>query len=528
MDFRGYLDLEATLSARLMRVWKKYAAQQYAEIARLVAAKDWDAAYEAANNLDLTDVVKGEMPFVQAVLKTTAVFGAKVAGDGKALAVGTLALSSTMDQVSDLFMRTVEWSVGDTIRASAVQSIALAREQEEKTQKSDTPRFLRPFTEFKASGDRALQLVSSLHTSRLSTWGFTAEAEFLNIAEYELTAVLDGRTSDFCRLINGKRFQVADARQSILQILSVQNPDDVKVLQPWPKQNKAALEAYAALSVQELTAQGLHIPPFHPFCRTMLVAAGKAPKLQKPVLQKPSDQSKEVLVSADDFKALGLTVSQDKVDHWNTYVKLNPVDALATLSGFSPKDVVAGELGKRFKTIVFDASGDISFRFRAAVGVKSSGKLTFNPFSGVLYQNRMDFLAAEKADAYAFIRRLELSKSALAQTMAASTLVTHVGFGQAVFYGQLGYLPTPEAWALIRKELLEDLQEALSGEFAALPKKQRSLILLCLGSSDEKAFRALTDLNTPFIEKLFDGVAFSGRLDIADPAVVAKHTKGAS
>lgn len=527
-DFRDYLDLESSLSARLMRVWKKYAASQYAEIAKLVKAKDWDAAYEIANAMDITDLVKTEAPFVQAVLKTTAVFGAKMAGDGKALAVGTLSLSNTMDQVTDNFLRSVEWSVGEAIRSAAVQSIAQAKEQEEKVKKAATPRFLREFVEFKASGDRALQLVSSLHTSRLSTWGFTAEAEFLNITEYELTAILDGRTSEFCRMIHGKRFQVADARSSILQILSVQDPADVKTLQPWPKQTKGAIEAYSTMSVEQLTAQGLHIPPFHPFCRTMLVAVGKAPKLVKPKIDKLPEGAKEVIATEDDFKVLGLTVSPEKVEHWNAYVKLSPVDVLAKLSGFTPKDVVSGELGKRFKTIVFDASGDISFRFRADVGTKSSGKLTFNPYSGILYQNRMDFLAADKVDAYRFVRQFELNKVALAQAMAATELVTQVGFGQAVFYGQAGYLPTPEAWSLIRKGLLEDIKDGLAEEFAALPKKERTLIMLCLGSNDQRAFRALTDVDTPFITTLLDGVAFSGHLDITDGAVVAKHLKGMS
>jgi hypothetical protein len=86
---------------------------------------------------------------------------------------------------------------------------------------------------------------------------------------------MDGRTSEFCQMINGKTFLVEDARSTIVQVLNLDNPDDAKHITPWPSQSKASLANLSKLSAQELTNLNLHVPPFHPGCRTLCVVVGK-------------------------------------------------------------------------------------------------------------------------------------------------------------------------------------------------------------------------------------------------------------
>ena len=194
-----------------------------------------------------------------------------------------------------------------------MQSIAKVQEELKTVEKAEKPRYVREFVNFTVEGDKIMQLISSLHTSRLAVWGFAAEADLLGLTTYKLSAVLDGRTSAFCRAINGKVFKVDDARKSINEILSVQNPDDVKSLQPWPKQDKASMEKYAEMTPEELTAAGLHIPPFHPGCRTMLVRVGKAPRTEKPSVPKEREKLPKVVSTKETFEELGLTVTDSVV-----------------------------------------------------------------------------------------------------------------------------------------------------------------------------------------------------------------------
>ena len=76
--------------------------------------------------------------------------------------------------------------------------------------------------------------------------------------------------------MDGKVFQVADARRKVIEVLNVQNPEDLKVVQPWPKQTKRALAEFQQMTPQELTEQGLHIPPYHPHCRTICRVIGSS------------------------------------------------------------------------------------------------------------------------------------------------------------------------------------------------------------------------------------------------------------
>lgn len=126
-------------------------------------------------------------------------------------------------------------------------------------------RVLHPFSSFMDSAGKSyFNIASSLHTSRVSAYGFTAEAKALGLTEYQLSEQLDKRTCPVCQLMHGKKFKVDDARKLLQVVTRAVDPDDLKALQPWPKQDAKNLEAMAAMSADELVAKGWHTPPFHP------------------------------------------------------------------------------------------------------------------------------------------------------------------------------------------------------------------------------------------------------------------------
>jgi DNA topoisomerase IB len=143
---------------------------------------------------------------------------------------------------------------------------------------------LMPFVSFKNMMRdhtmNAMQLTASLHTSRLSSYGFVAEARALGVEEYAISEQLDSRICPICKIMHGKRFKVASAKSALSDIFSVQTQDDLRSLQPWPKQSKREVAKFAAMSNDELVARNWHIPPFHPRCRGLLVHVGKVPRIE--------------------------------------------------------------------------------------------------------------------------------------------------------------------------------------------------------------------------------------------------------
>lgn len=144
-------------------------------------------------------------------------------------------------------------------------------------------RFVNPFVSFRERAEsqaaNTLQLVATLHASRLSAYGFTAEADVLNVSEYEISAQLDNRVCPICEYMDGKVFRVADARASLNEILREKNPEALETLQPWPDQSKDGVEYFQSLSDEELVDKNWHIPPFHPGCRCLLVHVDTVPSV---------------------------------------------------------------------------------------------------------------------------------------------------------------------------------------------------------------------------------------------------------
>lgn len=123
------------------------------------------------------------------------------------------------------------------------------------------------------------------------------------IQRYQCMAVLDNRTTDFCRYVDGKTFVVNDSLASYDQVAESEHYDSVKDYQPWVQRRKnedgswrlfvtqrdgteitvATVERSemgkssrigsfrGGLGADDLTALGLGQPPYHALCRTIAV-----------------------------------------------------------------------------------------------------------------------------------------------------------------------------------------------------------------------------------------------------------------
>lgn len=352
-----------------------------------------------------------------------------------------------------------------------------------------TGRFVTPHVRFDNTGDEKLQLIASLNASRLATWGFTAEAEVRGVQEYTLKAVLDGRTSAFCQMVHGTTFRVSDARKKILEVLNVQNPDDLRAVQPWPRQTKANLEELKSLTPEQLVGRGLHIPPFHPGCRTICVAAGDT---QYDVVPLQSDPAKQ-MITQQTLKELGIDASEEEVSKWNAILGLSPVDVLTKLTGKSPKELLSGVMGK--KAIQFEQNGGIAFSLKGMdKSVKYAVGATIDPFTGVMYLTEGDFLVGQPGDEAAFLTSLLHGLIETGQASLAKTLVLKLD-GNVIPYVKMGFLPTKPMWDQTRVWLLEQVESGdLSHVYHQLTDEQKLLLQHLLHDTNEQSFGVLADL----------------------------------
>jgi hypothetical protein len=488
MDLRPILKVESALATRLGRTWHPIAQKAFATVQTAIATRDWGAAEAAANALDLEEVAAKNREFIKYYLLAAGLFGGRVARFGKDPAIASGSYESLLSRVADQFALGVENNIGTQLRGELLQLIANA--QQVKKADAAPERFVKPFVSFKETGNKALQLLSALHTSRLAVWGFTAEADVRGTDTYRLTAVLDGRTSPFCDYIDGTEFEVPTAKDRINTILSAQNPDDLKVLAPWPDQSKAGMAEIRSYTTDELVDMGYDVPPFHPWCRTLCVCVDR---VYDGEVDLPDDEAAAPQAQTKDaFTAVGAPVSDDDLEQWNQQIGLPPAQVLAAMAGISAAEVIQGSLGKQ-KFFSFGPDGELKMSIEGALAAPDSSeelKQVYDPFSGRLSGSWMEFNAEDRAAADwiggSYDRMIDL-----AQKMGGSEFVidTH---GQYSTYAHalMGFVPaTISDW----EGLQQQIEQELEGQWPDDPEQVDQLKSI-LNNSDPRAIWALAAL----------------------------------
>lgn len=121
-----------------------------------------------------------------------------------------------------------------------------------------------------------VSISANLTISRVITYGFLIEASANGIVEFEVSEILDERTCPVCELMNGQNFAVERALARTAEIITVTDPAELRSKAPWPKQDAASLEELRALDSEDLQTMGFDTPPYHPFCRGIVVEVGRS------------------------------------------------------------------------------------------------------------------------------------------------------------------------------------------------------------------------------------------------------------
>ena len=102
--------------------------------------------------------------------------------------------------------------------------------------------------------------------NRTRQFGLIQSWQDVGVTELEILAVMDERTSDICRELNGNIIPVSRCAGQRDQLMAAENPEDVKTIAPWP-----TLESIQNVGTNNIMNQGVVTPPYHFNCRTTLV-----------------------------------------------------------------------------------------------------------------------------------------------------------------------------------------------------------------------------------------------------------------
>lgn len=486
-DFRDYLDLEQMLTNALSRSWAVIANKKFSEVRALLAANDFESAAAAVSTLDLSPVGESNSGMIYTVLAGCVDHGASVVS-GERTRTNSTDFPLQVKNSATQLMVAMEAGATAYLQRKLLQLIAQTKSQHEQglVQKADP---VRDFVSFRQDGDDYLQMVSALHSSRLSGWGFLAEAEASSITTYKLNAMLDKRTSMFCRFCHGKVFQVSDARPLLDAAMLTDNPEDLKTIQPWPNQSKDSMEQYKQMSADELVKNKLHVPPFHPGCRTMMVKLSTTIRTPK-VVGRPKELP-EYTSTVEDFTNLKIKINEGGVNVWNDYLKINPSQSLTLLTGKPMAEALAAVAPK---TISVSAKGNVKWAL-------PNMTLVFDP---LVSQFRVSKIVGGVAPALA-------STKALASSVGAASIAVRVKGMDAVEYLALGYKPASAEWQDLRLKLAE----SLAGKLDDLTDQAVGLIL---SSTDPSGMLKLYGIATDseVVRRALSGVQFTAVLVLDD------------
>lgn len=269
---QAFIQVESAISKTLVKDYVKKQNQYNARVAKKLAKNDFDGAMEAATKSNLNGVYWNNRKRLKLLSIASMRFGQTRLADPS-----ELLYAADEDENIKRSLNLLQQSVKGTekfIEKSAMLNIEKLAVKSKAT-KADKVREFVSFMDDTAGavGQNHLQLVSSLHNSRLAQYGFTVEANIRSIQFYAINAVLDGRTSDICRYMHGKVFPVEYAYEQSISLLSTEDPEQLKFLAPWAT-NKGDFEKMQEMNTSELMNAGWALPPFHPHCRTYIDEAG--------------------------------------------------------------------------------------------------------------------------------------------------------------------------------------------------------------------------------------------------------------
>lgn len=117
--------------------------------------------------------------------------------------------------------------------------------------------------------DQRISTVAELQTTRLSAAGGLQSLSAQGAVFYRWSAVLLD-SCPICTALDGQTFLVQPSLEQITGALQSESDDEIRERQPFPPQNRTAIEEFLGMTSADIQAAGYAVPPAHPFCRCLV------------------------------------------------------------------------------------------------------------------------------------------------------------------------------------------------------------------------------------------------------------------
>lgn len=310
------------MSDRLVGAWEAEAAKRTKYIVNAILREDWNTVYAEISKIDVSVVMKGQIKYLGYLSVAALLYGAgNLAGSAKASKLNEegetiKAVKSRAEKLFMIYLTEGNKAIHQQLQRSMVKVQDILDEGKNSVLKAETASPKKRITDVVGDattrlGNQAINLSASLHTSRLSTYGFMLEAGISDITRYQISEQLDKRTCPVCQTMHGKEFEISAMRSDLETILGSDDPEIAKVLAPWPKQDRSSVDALSKMTEQELLGHGYKLPPFHPGCRGVIVKTGtvpstnvKAPAYETPLVAGSTPEGVATSVVDQSYEAL--------------------------------------------------------------------------------------------------------------------------------------------------------------------------------------------------------------------------------
>ncbi|QWS69857.1 ParB-like nuclease domain protein [Vibrio phage vB_VpS_PG28] len=270
-----------TLGDELQKAYARTVGSFLSDLDDYVDAEDYDGAMDFIDSYDLYPVYEDNadlilhynyLAFIWGVHKISPATSARSTVSGKPLDIVKTAAEQVgfLLQGSTITMRnTLKGVVHDLVSAIDVEERGTSQKAEQTPKQRILMQYKNKLRETaKTGGGGLIDLVASLNTSRMASYGFMNEATLVGITHYRYNALMDVRTSDVCSHLNNQIFPVSPAYTRLDAELRINDSTTMKEFAPWVAGNKNALEEFRNLSRDELMEKGWAYPPMHPRCRS--------------------------------------------------------------------------------------------------------------------------------------------------------------------------------------------------------------------------------------------------------------------
>jgi hypothetical protein len=262
----AFIDLEQGLTDRVSKGWSAFWKPLGFKLNEAVQNKNWVLANALVDQITTVPIVEMYAGYAQTIGMASLLLGASRLGDIKK---SKLVSKPPFRQLQN---GVIQWGTMIARNASAALRLSahlklhkMEYNIEQASQvftKDDSDEFV---IDLDSDALTYMSTASSLLVSRLSSFGFLAEAYDQGSQYYQISAVLDDKTCDVCAALDGMIFPVDDGINQASAIMDAEDLDSLKSIAPWPKQSDAS--DIADSDAADLVDAGLTIPPYHPGCR---------------------------------------------------------------------------------------------------------------------------------------------------------------------------------------------------------------------------------------------------------------------